>query len=146
MAAATQPMNSTDVIISISEDSGTSYDTVGYCTNCNLQWSMDIRDVTTKSAGGRRAIRPGKSQWQFNLDGLVTYNAQTDIDKPNDLYTIADAKTSIQMKIGSTNTGEYDYEGAGYITSYSQDAGVEDNNTFSCAFDGDGALTQAAVA
>lgn len=145
MAAGTTPMNSTDILVELSEDSGSSFDTIGYCTSASLSWSMDVRDVTTKDSGGRREILPGKTQWNISFEGLVTYNTQTDKDKPNNIYTLADGKTAVVLKYGTTNTGDYDYQGSGYFTSYGQEAGVEDNNTYSATFEGTSTLTQAAV-
>jgi predicted secreted protein len=106
---------------------------------------MDVRDITTKDSGGRREVAAGKIQWSINFEGLVTYATASDIDTPNAIYDLADGKTSVTLKYGSLSTGEYDYSGAGYFSSYSQEAGVEDNNTFSASFEGTGALTQAAV-
>ena len=146
MAASSTPINSTAILVEISEDSGSTFDTVGFCTSASLSWSMDVRDVTTKDSGGRREVLPGKSQWSINFEGLVTYSTLTDVDKPNDIYSLADAKTSVVLKYGSLTTGEYDYQGSGYFSSYSQEAGVEDNNTFSASFEGTSTLTQAAVA
>ena len=145
MAASSSPINGTDILVSISEDSGSSYDTIGFCTSANVSWSMDVRDITTKDDGGRRKIGSGKSSWSISCEGLVTYSTTTDVDKPNDIYTLADGKTSVFVKIGSATTGEYMYSGDSLITQYSQEAGVEDNNTFSVTFEGNGTLTQAAV-
>ena len=144
MAASSTIINSTDVVIQITEDSGSSYDTVGFCTSCSLSWSMSERDVTTKDSSGRKEILPGKSEWSVDFEGGVTYSTATDVDKPNNIYTLADAKTSVGIRYGRLTTGEIVYTGNGYFTSYSQDAGVEDNNTFSVSFMGTSTLTQAA--
>lgn len=146
MAASSTVINSTDVIVQVSEDSGSTYDTVGFATSASLSWSMDPRDVTTKDSGGRREILSGKTQWSISFEGFVTYSTSADIDKPNDIFTLADAKTSVGLRYGKLNTGDYVYTGNGYFTSYSQEAGVEDNNTFSVQFEGTSTLTQAAYA
>ena len=55
---ATSIMNSTDVVIQISEDSGTSYDIIGRATSASLSVSMEVRDTTTKdSAGGKKILK-----------------------------------------------------------------------------------------
>ena len=144
MAATGTVINSTDILVQVTEDSGTSYDTVGFCTSASLSWSMDVRDVTTKDSSGRREILPGKTNWNISFEGFVTYAAVSDVDMPNDIFTLADAKTSVGLRYGKLNTGDFVYTGNGYFTSYSQDAGVEDNNTFSVQFEGTSTLTQAA--
>lgn len=144
MAASSTPINSTDVVVQITEDSGSSYDTVGHCTSCSISWSMSSRDVTTKDSSGRKEILAGKTEWSVDFEGFVTYSTVTDVDKPNNIFSLADAKTSFGIRFGRLTTGEYVYTGDGYVSSYSQDAGVEDNNTFSVSFEGTGQLTQAA--
>lgn len=146
MAASTEVMNATDVIIEISEDSGTTFDTIGKCTSVSLSVTRDTRDVTTKDSSAWREVLPGVKSWSMSGEGLVTYNTETDVDKPNDLFTLLSNGTQVRLKFGSTTTDEYDYEGDAYLTAYEQDAGTEDNNTFSFTFEGDGSLTQAVVA
>lgn len=146
MAATGTPINSTSVLVQITEDSGTSYDNIAFCTSASVSWSMDVRDITTKDSAGNRDVAEGKKSWSVNFDGLVTYAAVTDSDMPNDIFTLADARTSVGIRFGKLNTGDYVYSGDGYFSSYSQDAGVEDNNTYSVSFEGTGALTQAAFA
>lgn len=145
MAASETAINSTNVKLEISSDGGSTFDLVGFCTNCTIDWSMDVRNVTTKDSGGRREILPGLSQWSGAFEGLVTYSVSSGVLKPNDLYGYADGKTELDVKFGSLTTGDYDYRGEILITQYSQAAGFEDNNTFNCSFEGDGALSQAAV-
>ena len=144
MAATGTPINSTDVVVQISEDSGSTYDTVGFATSASISWSQSTRDITTKDSSGRKEIASGKTEWSVTFDGLVTYATVSDVDIPSDIFTLADAKTSVTVRFGKLNTGDFVYTGAGYFTSYSQDAGVEDNNTFSVTFEGTGQLTQAA--
>jgi predicted secreted protein len=146
MAASGTPINSTSVLVQISEDSKATWDTVGFCTSASISLSMDPRDITTKSSAGNRAIAEGKKSWNVSFEGLVTYATVSDIDMPNDIFTLADARTSVGIRFGKLNSGDYIYTGDGYFSSYSQDAGVEDNNTFSVSFEGTGALTQAAYA
>lgn len=49
---ATSIMNATDVVIQISEDSGSTYDIIGRCTSASLSVSMETRDTTTKDSAG----------------------------------------------------------------------------------------------
>jgi hypothetical protein len=52
----------------------------------------------------------------------------------------------LYFRFGSTTTDEKQYKGYGFLTSLSQDGGVEDNNSFSFSIEGDGTLTQANAA
>ena len=145
MAAGTEPMNGTDIILSISEDTGTTFDIIGRATVVNLTTGVEEIDTTTKQSAGNKEIIAGKFSWSMTVEALVTYDAETDTDKPNDLYNLQVAKTKIDVKFGSVNPGEFDHQGSCFITEYSQSAGTEETATYSATFTGTGALTQTVV-
>ena len=144
--AATSIMNSTDVVIQISEDSGTSYDIIGRATSASLSVSMETRDTTTKDSAGWQENLEGLKSWSLSGDGLVTYSITGDYDTPDDLFTLLSNRTLVKVKFGSETSGEIDYTGDAYLVSYEQEAGVEENVTYSFSFTGTGTLTQASVA
>ena len=139
-------MNSTDVVIQISEDSGTTYDIIGRATSASLSVSMETRDTTTKDSAGWQENLEGLKSWSLSGDGLVTYSITGDYDTPDDLFTLLNNRTLVKVKFGSATSGEIDYTGDAYLVSYEQEAGVEENVTYSFSFTGTGALTQASVA
>ena len=143
--AATSIMNSTDVVIQISEDGGTSYDIIGRATSASLSVSMETRDTTTKDSSGWQENLEGLKSWSLSGDGLVTYSITGDYDTPDDLFTLLSNRTKVKVKFGSETSGEIDYVGDAYLVSYEQEAGVEENVTFSFGFTGTGVLTQATV-
>mgnify|MGYP003134737543 CR=1 FL=1 len=142
---ATSIMNSTDVVIQISEDNGTSYDIIGRATSASLSVSMEVRDTTTKDSAGWQENLEGLKNFSLSGDGLVTYSISGDFDTPDDLFTLLENRTKVKIKFGSATTGEIDYTGDAFLVSYEQEAGVEENVTYSFSFTGTGALTQAAV-
>jgi len=139
-------MNSTDVVIQISEDGGTTYDVIGRATSASLSVSMETRDTTTKDSAGWQENLEGLKAWSLSGDGLVTYSISGDFDSPDDLFTLLANRTQIKVKFGSATSGEIDYTGDAYLVSYEQEAGVEENVTYSFGFTGTGVLTQASVA
>lgn len=143
---ATSIMNATDVVIQISEDSGTTYDIIGRCTSASLSVSMETRDTTTKDSAGWAEKLEGLKAWSLSGDGLVTYSISGDFDSPDALFTLLANRTLVKVKFGSATSGEIDYTGDAYLTSYEQEAGVEDNVTYSFSFEGTSTLTQASVA
>ena len=143
--ASTSIMNSTDVVIQISEDGGTTYDIIGRATSASLSTSMEVRDTTTKDSAGWQENLEGLKSWSLSGDGLVTYSISGDYDTPDDLFTLLSNRTKVKVKFGSATSGEVDYTGDAYLTSYEQEAGVEENVSFSFGFTGTGVLTQAAV-
>lgn len=142
---STSIMNSTDVVIQISEDSGTSYDIIGRATSASLSVSMETRDTTTKDSAGWQENLEGLKSWSLSGDGLVTYSISGDYDTPDDLFTLLSNRTLVKVKFGSATSGEIDYTGDAYLVSYEQEAGVEENVTYSFSFTGTSTLTQAAV-
>lgn len=142
---ATSIMNSTDVVIQISEDGGTTYDIIGRATSASLSVSMETRDTTTKDSAGWQENLEGLKNWSLSGDGLVTYSISGDYDTPDDLFTLLSNRTKVKVKFGSATSGEIDYTGDAYLVSYEQESGVEENVTFSFGFTGTGVLTQAAV-
>ena len=143
--AATSIMNSTDVVIQISEDGGTTYDIIGRATSASLSVSMETRDTTNKDSAGWQENLEGLKSWSLSGDGLVTYSISGDFDTPDDLFTLLSNRTLVKVKFGSATTGEIDYTGDAYLVSYEQEAGVEENVTYSFGFTGTGVLTQASV-
>lgn len=143
--AATSIMNSTDVVIQISEDGGTTYDIIGRATSASLSVSMETRDVTSKDSAGWQENLEGLKSWSLSGDGLVTYSISGDYDTPDDLFTLLSNRTLVKVKFGSATSGEIDYTGDAYLVSYEQEAGVEENVTYSFGFTGTGVLTQASV-
>ena len=144
--AATSIMNSTDVVIQISEDGGTSYDIIGRATSASLSVSMETRDTTNKDSAGWQENLEGLKSWSLSGDGLVTYSITGDYETPDDLFTLLSNRTLVKVKFGSATSGEIDYTGDAYLVSYEQEAGVEENVTYSFGFTGTGVLTQASVA
>jgi TP901-1 family phage major tail protein len=143
--AATSIMNSTDVVIQISEDGGTTYDIIGRATSASLSVSMETRDVTSKDSAGWQENLEGLKSWSLSGDGLVTYSISGDYDTPDELFTLLSNRTLVKVKFGSATSGEIDYTGDAYLVSYEQEAGVEENVTYSFGFTGTGVLTQASV-
>ncbi len=145
MAASAEPINATEIIIEISEDNGVSYDKIGKANSASLSSSMDVRDITTKDSAGWRELGSGLRSWSLSGDGLVTYSTVADVAKPNDLYDLITNRTKVKVRFGNANAGDYRYHGDAYLTSYEQEAGTEDNTTFSFQFEGTGILTQEVI-
>ena len=144
MPASTAIMNATDVLIQFSTD-GVTYDEVGRMTNASLSISMETRDTSTKDSAGWRELLEGQKSWSLSGDGLVVYSL-TGAEGFADLFGYLGNRTNLYVKFGSTGSGEKYYSGRGFVTSLDQEAGVEDNVTFSFSFEGTGALAEAANA
>jgi TP901-1 family phage major tail protein len=140
MAVSTAIMNATDVLIQFSTDNVT-FDEVGRMTNASLSISMETRDTSNKDSAGFRELLSGQRSWSLAGDGLVVYSL-TGADGFHDLFGYWNNRTNLYVKFGSVSGGEKNYSGRGFITSLDQEAGVEDNATFSFSFEGTGALAE----
>lgn len=140
MPVSTAIMNATDVLIQFSTD-GATYDEVGRMTNASLSISMETRDTSNKDSAGFRELLSGQRSWSLAGDGLVVYSL-TGADGYSDLFGYWNNRTNLYIKFGSVSGGEKNYSGRGFITSLDQEAGVEDNATFSFSLEGTGALTE----
>ena len=143
MAASTSVMNSTDVVIQVSSDDVT-YEIIGKMTSASLAVSMATRDTSTKDSAGWMEVLEGQKSWTLSGEGLVVYSISGKTT-PDEIYTFLANRTKVYVKFGSTTTDEYAYSGQGYFTEFSNDAGFEDNATYSFSFQGTSTLTQAAV-
>jgi TP901-1 family phage major tail protein len=103
---------------------------------------METRDTSTKDSAGWRDLLEGQRSWSLAGDGLVVYSL-TSADGYSDLFGYLNGRTNLYVKFGSVTAAEKSYSGRGFITSLDQEAGVEDNATFSFSFEGSGALAEA---
>ena len=140
MAASTSVMNSTDVVVRLGTD-GVAYQTVGKMTSASLSVTMATRDTSTKDSAGWMEVLEGQKSWTLSGEGLVVYSNAGKVT-PNDIYTHLANRVLIHIEFGSESTDEKYYRGTGYFTEFSNDAGMEDNTTFSFSFQGNSTLTQ----
>lgn len=156
MAVNTTPINGSDVFLQISEDSGSSYDTIMFLTSANMSLSMDVRDISSKQSAGWREVLEAQKSWSLSGDGFVTYSTVADSDNTGTMVDFVTNRTKIYVKfsIGSYNadtgaftgnSGDSEYTGEAYVSSIEQSSGTEDNLGFSISFEGTGALTKATI-
>jgi TP901-1 family phage major tail protein len=145
MAASANPINGTAYVLKVSTDAGVSWDTVAHVQSASFSAGMEPRDTTTKDSAGWRELGEGLRSWSMTGSGLVAYSVGTDEASPKNLFDIYTARTKAKFQFTTANTGDFEWEGDGYITEFSQESGVEDNVTFSISIEGSGPLAVAAV-
>lgn len=145
MAASDAAVNASNYYFEYSTDGGSTWLKLGELTNCSLLRGMEVRDTTDNYSGGNREIREGKKQWSFSGEGNVAYAAEAGFAKPNDLDDLLDDRTKADWRLTTGNTGDYQYSGEGYVSSFEISGGTEENQTYSIEIQGNGALANAAV-
>jgi TP901-1 family phage major tail protein len=117
---------------------------IGASTSGELSLSGNMIDVTSKDSGGDSEFLPGLRSGTMSVEGLVT---DDDADyNQSDLFAAHIAGTELAIKYGVNTTGKKRFSAAGFITSLSQSAGMEDVATFSAEFQLTGAITEETIA
>ena len=133
-------VNATDVVVKINTTTGvTPADLILHCTSANLSISRDLRDSTTKSSEGWSESLAGLKSWEMSGDGFTDFvtAGTNDINTQELIAEMLAAAPAVEVSFGSA---EKTYTGEAFITSFSIDAGVEENSTYSLSLTGTGAL------
>ena len=112
---------------------------IAHCTSASLSVNLDLRDSTTKSSGGFQANLGGLKSFELSGEGFVEIAGVAGKADSEELFTTMMAGTAVECDFGLAGML---YRGNGIITSFSVDAGVEENATYSITITGTGALTQ----
>lgn len=100
-------------------------------------------DATCKDNSGARQVLMGQQSWSMSFEGLTKYDAAYGIE---DLRTLALNKTSATFRWSTEVTGDTYMEGTGYISSFSENAGVNEVATYSISITGTGSISSGTVA
>ena len=127
MAAQTEIVNATDVILEVSTDAGSSWDPVVHAKTAKVSVSHSPRDVSTKTTGSWRKIAAGKKSWNMSLGGGFTYDGGSEED-PVSLFALLSAGTEFQGRLSSATTGDTNFTGKVLIGSFEIDSPEEETN------------------
>jgi len=125
----------------VSEDSGATYDLVAHARNATLSLNSDEIDITTKDSSAWKEILDGQKSWSVSVDGLITYDTESDKDQADDLAALLIAGTQITLKFSTDVTGDTKYTGNAFVQSIELNAADNDASSYSATFGGNGALT-----
>jgi len=145
MAASDVAINGDDVFVEISADGGSTYEKLGELTNCSLTRNHETRDVTNKFHGGVRHLAEGNTNFELSGEGNVAYASEAGFVKPNDLEDLLGSRTKIDLRFTTEVSGDYQYSGQAFVTSFELSAGTGETQTYSITFQGTGALSSSAV-
>jgi len=136
MAETTGIINGSNLKVTLAAVGATEV-MVDNLTDCSISTNVDLRDTTTKSNAGYKAVLPGMMEATMSFSGMFANDATNGF---HELFDFQNAKTQLDVKLtqivgsGSTpNVGDMEFEAKGYITSLDLTGGTEDNATFSCS-------------
>lgn len=140
--------NGTQLILKVSPSTGATEAKLMHSTSVSLDIAMDTIDISTKDSAGFLDIIGGQKSFSLSADGLMDFNPTTVADTEVDELTtqmLARTAVSFEFTLASTASGDYFYQGSGFLTSITVTGGVEDAPVYSCTIQGTGALTVTTV-
>lgn len=136
MAQTTGPMNGTDLAVYFNTTDG-SETLLAHATECSISLSEDARDITTKQSGGWRELAEGLRSGSVSTSHLFAEDASNGFQ---DLWTAFNGRDEVSILLSTETTGNYRFNCRARMSSLEQNAGVEDNVTFSATFEITGAV------
>ena len=121
-----------EVIVLTSGESLDGYEPIAHSTSASISFNNDLRDVTTKDSAGFQENIGGLKSFELSADALQDINADLDF---KEFYDDINERNEVIIKFAERDSGVR-WEGSGYISSLSMDAGVEENVTYSVSITG----------
>jgi len=142
MAATTGIFNGTDLNIYID---GATDDPIAHAQSCEISFTQELRDVTTKDSAGDTERLPGKRDWSMSVEALFALDYAATKTGATELFDALKAGTKLAIKFTNANSGDKEFLGSCYISDLSLNAGVEETVSYSASFVGDGPITFVAI-
>jgi predicted secreted protein len=123
---------------------------LGGQTGLSLDFSVDMKERTSKLSGTNKEYYPGKNNYTIKLDGFVIYTNNTGSTKNHkDIWTLANNHTKIQWVYGKTqgsplfahDATAFYRSGYAYISQISENAPQDGDVTYSVSLQVTGAVT-----
>jgi len=148
MAQFTGVMNASNLVLYAGDTANGATNPIGFATECSIDISEAVRDVTNKFSLGWRELAEGLRQASISGSSLFAENASygeaqlfAKIENREEIFfrfSIQDGSASATTEVD----GNSRYVGKGRITSLSKTGGVEDNVTYSFTIEVSGALVR----
>ena len=108
----------------------------------DLDITMATRDTSNKDTAGWKTILGGMMNWACSAEGQFADDATYGFDE---LFAVLTARTAVTVMISSQVTGDSKYTGSALMTNLKRTSPFEQNSTFTCSFEGTGALAVATI-
>ena len=113
---------------------------IGRATTCSLSISREMREILDKdNTGSWVTSAPGRKSASLSSDAFFTYD--TSNVKPETLWSDLDNGTLVTWRFTTDEAGHKAWDGSGYVTEFSVNAGVEENSTYSVTITVSGPIT-----
>ena len=121
-----------EVIVLTSGETLDGQEPIAHSTSASISFNNDLRDVTSKDSGGYQENAGGLRSFELSTDALQDISADQDF---HDFFSDISQRNEVSVRFAERGSG-VKWEGSGYISSLSMDAGVEENVTYSVTITG----------
>jgi len=121
-----------EVIVITSGETLDGQEPIAHSTSASISFNNDLRDITSKDSGGYQENAGGLRSFELSTDALQDINADLDF---KEFYDDINERNEVIVRFAERGSG-VKWEGSGYISSLSMDAGVEENVTYSVTITG----------
>jgi len=124
-----------EVIVIQSGETLNGQEPIAHSTSASISFNEDLRDITSKDSGGYQENAGGLRSFELSSDALQDISADLDF---KEFYDDVNERNEVIVRFAERDSGGSDvkWEGSGYISSLSMDAGVEENVTYSVSITG----------
>ena len=118
-------------VLTTGETAG-DYEPIGHSTSASISFSKDLIDITTKDSDGYQENVSGLTSFELSTDALQDINSDLEF---KDFFNDINNSNEVSVRFAERTSGTK-WEGSGYISSVSMDAGVEEATTYSVSITG----------
>lgn len=127
-----------EVIVLTSGETLNGQEPIAHSTSASISFNEDLRDITSKDSGGYQENTGGLRSFELSSDALQDISADLDF---KEFYDDVHERNEVIVRFAERDSG-VKWEGSGFISSLSMDAGVEENVTYSVTITGTGVVTK----
>ena len=127
-----------EVIVITSGETLDGQEPIAHSTSASISFNNDLRDITSKDSGGYQENAGGLRSFELSSDALQDISADLDF---KEFYDDVHERNEVIVRFAERGSG-VKWEGSGFISSLSMDAGVEENVTYSVTITGTGVVTK----
>jgi len=110
---------------------GGGFDLIACGTNASLNISNEMIETVCKDNDGARTVLPGQRTVTISVEGLTAYD---NVGRTNLIDAVID-KTELTLQYGSGVTGDPFIQVDAFISSFEENAPLNDSTSFSVTFD-----------
>ena len=121
-----------EVIVIQSGETLNGQEPIAHSTSASISFNEDLRDITSKDSGGYQENAGGLRSFELSSDALQDISADLDF---KEFYDDVHERNEVIVRFAERDSG-VKWQGSGFISSLSMDAGVEENVTYSVSITG----------